>query len=296
MMQRSSILVGGAKVRRGMHPSDPAVAGQAVTEFLVLAAALIPLLLLLPLIAKYQDIRHHALLASRYAAFDVAVRNDGSGSWKPAAELAKEVRQRYFTDLSAPIRGGEPGAGGGSGSPSPKQRPTQHPFWRGPQGEALILNLDRDVTVGYGPAGATAEQITGFTPSADGRAFPLHAPLDLPTRGILTARVEVALARLPEGLQFYRPLDRLDLTVGSETALLVDPWAARSPTQVESRIGHDAGIFSASALRGVAEVTDVAVAGVEAFSLRTGPLLGKLDFWRDVVPQDRLVKAAEGKR
>jgi hypothetical protein len=57
--------------------------GQALTEFLLVSLALIPLFLLLPMIGKYQDINHATQMASRYAAFDAILRNDSQNSWKP---------------------------------------------------------------------------------------------------------------------------------------------------------------------------------------------------------------------
>ena len=42
--------------------------GQSLVEAAVLAAALVPLLLAVPLLAKYQDLRHAAIAASRSAA------------------------------------------------------------------------------------------------------------------------------------------------------------------------------------------------------------------------------------
>ncbi|MGV7207009.1 hypothetical protein ACLB1G_04040 [Oxalobacteraceae bacterium A2-2] len=84
----------------------PASSGQALAEFLVLAVALLPLFLLLPLIAKYQDIAYQTLVASRYVAFDAMTRNDGQSSWKPPEQLAAEVRRRLAGAADAPSRPG----------------------------------------------------------------------------------------------------------------------------------------------------------------------------------------------
>lgn len=42
--------------------------GQALTEFLVISVAMVPLFLLMPVIAKYQDVSHSTQMASRYSA------------------------------------------------------------------------------------------------------------------------------------------------------------------------------------------------------------------------------------
>lgn len=64
-------------------------AGQALVEFLAMAAPLLGLFLLMPMIGKYQDIAHATQMASRYAAFDATVHNDAAGgssrlpNWQP---------------------------------------------------------------------------------------------------------------------------------------------------------------------------------------------------------------------
>jgi hypothetical protein len=79
--------------------------GQALTEFLVVALAVIPLFLLIPVIAKYQDINNATQMASRYVAFDAMTRNDTvSSGWKPVDQLAAEVRRRFFSNPDAPIK------------------------------------------------------------------------------------------------------------------------------------------------------------------------------------------------
>ena len=79
-------------------------AGQALVEFLAMAAPLLGLFLLMPMIGKYQDIAHATQMASRYAAFDATVHNEAAGSYKPPTQLAAEVRRRYFSRPDAPIK------------------------------------------------------------------------------------------------------------------------------------------------------------------------------------------------
>ena len=75
---------------------------QALAEFLALA--LVPFFLLLPMIAKYQDIAHAAEMAGRYVAFDATVRNEATGGWKSADQLAGEVQRSSFSNPAAPIK------------------------------------------------------------------------------------------------------------------------------------------------------------------------------------------------
>ena len=104
-------------------------AGQALVEFLAMAAPLLGLFLLMPMIGKYQDIAHATQMASRYAAFDATVHNDAAGSSKPPAQLAAEVRRRYFSRPDAPIKTGDT-AGDFDAH--------RNPLWTDPAGNPLI--------------------------------------------------------------------------------------------------------------------------------------------------------------
>ncbi len=90
--------------------------GQAMTEFLVCASfALVPLFLGVSLLAKYIDIKHSAIQASRYQAWEYTVWydsnseimsgfEDDSGTaivtqpFKSTVETQQEARQRFFTN------------------------------------------------------------------------------------------------------------------------------------------------------------------------------------------------------
>jgi len=257
--------------------------GQALAEFLVIALALIPLFLLVPMIAKYQDVAHFTQLASRYAAFDATVRNDSTGTWKPEAELAAEVRRRFFSNSDAPIK---------TGDVAGNFNAHRNLFWSDPVGNHLIGDLDNDITVTYGTAYA-ATHADGFQAASDIKPFiPLAAELQLSTRGIYRSNVSVALADLPDDLAFYEPFNSIGLSMTRSTSLLLDPWTARDPQQVEARILASPLVFPAGKLTEVADMANALVSIVEYPAGLTGPKLGQLDFWRDVVPEDRL-KAKE---
>lgn len=79
--------------------------GQSTVEFVVLALALVPLLLIVPLLGKYMDIAQTAAMASRYVAFEGSWRHGSSkDDWKTDPELAREVRRRFFSNSDAPIK------------------------------------------------------------------------------------------------------------------------------------------------------------------------------------------------
>ena len=253
--------------------------GQALTEFLVAAVALVPLFLLIPLVAKYQDISHAVQMASRYVAFDAFVRNDSVGTWKPPSQLADEVRRRLFGTSTAPIK---------TNDVAGNFLADHNLFWRGPDRATLIRDFGGDVSVSFGPS-QRATQAEGFTPSADGLPFAVVAPqLQLQARGIYTANVSVKLANLPSGLTFYKPFDAIDLSISRSTSVVFDPWPARSPEEIERKLLAAPGVFPAGALAKVSPAIESAVGVIEWPARLTGPKLGRLDFWRDVVPDDRL--------
>lgn len=252
--------------------------GQALTEFLVAAVAVIPLFLLIPVIAKYQDIGNVTQVASRYAAFQAMTRNDSVSSWQPEDELAREVSRRFFSNPDAPIK---------SLDAAGNFKAHQNLFWRTPDDKPLIADLNQDVNLSFGHhRGAT--HADGLSSASDGKPFVLRSQLGLPAKGIYTANVSVKLANLPAGLKFYEPFDAIDLTIARGTSVAIDAWTARDPAHVESRIAASAELFPAAKLAAVSPVVDASVSLIDLPGGFSGPKLGQLQFWRDVVPEDRL--------
>jgi hypothetical protein len=262
--------------------------GQALTEFLVIAMVLLPLFLLVPMIGKYQELAHMTQMASRYAAFDATSFGDADGfnHWKPPAQLADEVRRRFYSNADAWIKTGDV-AGDFDAN--------RNVFWRDPYGHALIAKFS-DVSVSFGN-GATA-QAGGFDKAsgADGKLFnaePLANAntIGLQARGIYTAQVGVALANLPTGIHSVAPFDALDLRIVRHTSLLFDPWSAVDTEKTEDRVAMLAP--AASLLSKVELPLNVAIKELDLGKV------GKASFadlqpWRDVVPADRLVPDAAG--
>lgn len=258
----------------GTRPNE---AGQALTEFLVVALALIPLFLLIPLIAKYQDISHSTQMASRYAAFDAMVHNDTASTWKPEDQLAEEVRRRFFSTSDAPIK---------TNDAAGEFAAHRNPFWVDPAGKPLVKQFV-DVQVAYGPGKAPTHG-QGFEAASDMSTFMLAPQLELRSRGIYTANVTVNLANMPSGLQFHEPFDRINLTMARSTSLLLDPWTAKDPDQVEQKILASPAIFPAGSLAPISALASPFISLIELPGQIPGPKLGRLEFWRDVVPKDRL--------
>ncbi|MFL6716381.1 MAG: hypothetical protein ACJ8G3_08480 [Burkholderiaceae bacterium] len=243
--------------------------GQALTEFLVISLVLISLFLLLPVIGKYQDISHASQMASRYAAFDAVLRNDGNNSEKSPAQLQNEVRQRYFGPAQAGIKS------------TSEQEAALKGYWNDPFGNPLIRN-PADIALSFG-ASHGERHADGYARASDTQLFPLAGLAGLSSKGIYRANVAVKLAKLPEGIRSIEPFDKLDLVIERHASVLPDAWTAASPVQAEQRFGRMAPINAVmpESLISLA-IMYVDLGRVEA------PHFGNLPAWRDVVPQDRL--------
>jgi hypothetical protein len=258
--------------------------GQALTEFLVVAFALVPLFLLIPVIAKYQDISHATQMASRYVAFDATTRNDSQSTWKPVSQVADEVRRRFYGTSNAPIK---------TNDVAGDFKAHQNLFWRDPQGNPLVENFsDVSVTFGGGNGGNHGDAFSGasdgepynYVPVANADSMGLRA------RGIYTANVSVALANLPEGIKSLEPFNKIDLSIRRHSSVVIDPWAARSPEQTEARFGQMVPLNQLLS----SGIETMVGAAIRVFELNqvTPPKFGRLEQWRDVVPQDRLKPAS----
>ena len=257
--------------------------GQALTEFIVIALALVPLFLLIPLIGKYQSIRHATELASRYVAFDAIANNEGMSAYKPRAQLEQEVRRRFFSNSDAPIK---------TNDEAGDFKANQNLMWVDPQGNALISKFS-DVSVSFG-AGNGTSHADGISGADDDKPFNMPIPfktadqLDLKS-GIYRANVHVKLANLqdigPSFASTYEEFKDINLTISRHTAVLPDSWTASGPAQVEKRIDRPL-LVPGRLLRPVGGLAKGVVNVVELPGPKT-PHLGELEFWRDEVPTDR---------
>jgi hypothetical protein len=239
--------------------------GHALTEFIVVAVALVPLFLLMPLIGKYQDIAHSTLAASRYVAFDQLTRYQNP---KPQAQLEQEVQRRFFSATALPIK---------SNDAAGNVQADQNPLWRDPTNRPLIAKFS-DIQV--------SPSWTAQTGSPDALNQSANKLVNLPERDIYTATIKVPLINLPEGLRFYEPFDKLNLQVKRHTSVVADPWSASSPAAVQAQIDRPLLVPLSTPLRALDPFVDTWMDVVERRV--TKPNLGRLDFWVDQVPPDRL--------
>jgi hypothetical protein len=263
---------------------ERAARGQALVEFLGLALVLVPILLLLPMIAKYQDMVHSTEMAARYVAFDATIRNDATTGWKPNDQLAGEVRRRFFSNPTAPIKTNDvPGDFAAH----------QNLFWRDPLNNALIRSFDNDVGVSFGATGST-DRAAGFAGASDGTPFRNHGALDLDARGIFRGSVSVTVANVPATLNgpthSYDGLKAINLVLRRHVDLVPDAWTS---VDADAVIGHIDGalVNPGAALGPLKALVDPAVMLMESpggLCAHCGPKIGELDYWREVVPADRI--------
>ncbi|MGQ0709916.1 MAG: hypothetical protein ACT4NV_09215 [Rhodoferax sp.] len=257
-------------------PLGCAQRGQALVEFVAVALALVPLFLLVPLIAKYQDVAHSTQMAARYVAFEAMSHNDAVSSWKLETQLSDEVRRRFFSNPDAYIK---------TNDTAGNFRAHQNPFWRGLSDEPLVKKFESDVKVVFGSDNKPKHGM-GFRSASDGAIFaPAASQLRLQSPGIYTANVSVALANLPSGIKSVEPFDQINLVVSRNTSLITDPWAAKNPEHAESRFGGDVAIFPGRTVQGLADGLGVLTNLIDH---KSSPKIGRLEFWRDLVPEDRL--------
>ena len=234
--------------------------GQSLVETLVFALALLPLLLGLVLVTKYQSIRQATVAASRSIAFDCTVRPEACGG-SDAASALHEVWQRHLADARTPLRsiatGAEPALQGNA-------------FWVDRQQQALI-------------AGTAASRVdlqreqADMTESVNDVTLGLVEHFGLPVADDLVradVRVRVSEGRgladwlvRPEGLQ---------LDLAGRTAILVDNWNAsqgqgESERSVETRVTRG----SVPPVPGFAEAAEIGYLPIR--TLITSPLLAPFE-------------------
>jgi hypothetical protein len=227
-------------------------------EFVVLALVLTPLFIAVPLVGKYVDLMNAAESASRYVAFEAMARNSAS-SWKSDAELATEVRRRFFSNADAPIKTGDV-AGDFAAH--------RNPMWTDHTGRPFLQRFAEDVSV--------RTQIDSRNAIA---AAVLADSLDLSERNWYTASVTVRTPAIPE----FVPFDAAGLSITRRTVLLTDAWTARNPGDVRSRIEGSPYTYPPSEARALVDLIGLVPPTIYDPRLQIG------DHDWDVVPCDRLI-------
>lgn len=241
--------------------------GQSTVEFVVLSLVMVPLLLIVPLLGKYMDIAQTTAEASRYTAFEGTVRHSSSADgWKSDADLATEVRRRFFSNSDAPIKTND-AAGDFTAH--------RNTLWFDHRGDPLLPQFAKNV---------------GVETQKDSMSQPfgaLASSFKLPQENLYTGRVNVNIADIND----LKPFDSIGLTMTRATTVLVDPWAASGPNQVTEKVQNAGFLFPYQPLEIIAKPLGLlmsnpilAILGADS----SPPEVGRVDPNR--VPSDRVLK------
>ncbi len=197
-------------------PSPRLMRGQALTELAVMAAVLVPLFLLIPIVAKYGHINQMAQQAARNAAWEASVSKDYAIPDQREAE--RKALDRNFAAADTRIRSN-------IGSVAT----------RGEFGDQMLNTfsgrklLERDNLHVRRPtqAGSPGRMDDALNLLPRFGRFPPNK------RGYVTANVKLNIRdlQLSDGsrARYLEPLDSLNLVLDRKQTLLVDAWNASGP-------------------------------------------------------------------
>jgi hypothetical protein len=261
--------------------------GQAMTELVIAMLVALPLVLGVIYVGKYEDLKHSAIQASRYTAFERVY--DPWAAHKSDQVLAEETRARFFTD---PMRSNNGAVAFQDSTQNLQPKGTLNWNWYGTDGAPIVSQYAAnsnntagiDVTVQKGSVSAAA--YSGLQKLADPGSFKIPDP------GIAQAHVRVSLAPVVN----FGPLNR-NLTIDASTAVLTDGYNASgggvrggssAPNSVRARVFNDWGIVFGKipGMKTFLSALDSGIAawGWQAVSDTNGPQWGCVS--PDVVPTD----------
>lgn len=232
--------------------------GQALVEFAIVAGVFVTLLLLIGLLARYLDVWASTEAASRYVAFEAQARHSGSG-WKSDAELSAEVRRRFFSSSTAPIK---------TGDTAGDFKAHRNPYWSDHNGQPLIDDFANDVSVSTRKDGEVAIAA----------AEPWREALDFSRDNLVHAEVRARLAKVSR----LAPFDELEIETKRKTVLLADTWTARSAGQVKDKITDATAMYPLGSIKPLVDLAGLLPPTIKDPALRLS------DHDWDVVPCDRL--------
>jgi len=261
--------------------------GAALTESVLVIAGMVGLVSVIPMLAKFQDVRHATVNASRYAAWEMTV-SDGRAD----REL---LIDRFFSEPNAPIRAHAtplttPSFWNAETIPlvrdqvlMPASRSAQTtPSELVNRATVNLDSLERSASLGYvgDTVTGTIRTVSGWLGESDAIAS---------NKGIVNATVSIGLntqSALPLGNVACG--DAAGGCVGTSTSLLVDGWSAANesrvangaqvmvPTKVLKPIGRALSVVSAIPLLKEFKEIDEGFGCVNTQSLPTQELTGSL--------------------
>jgi hypothetical protein len=193
-----------------------------MTEFVVAMIAMVPLLLGVMYVYRYNDIKHQTVQASRYAALAQNLDPQDTG-------IGDETRARFFRDDGQHPIGHDDKA---TGSPALDENPN----WMENDGEALLGSSYSDIQVSSSNAGISSGKIL----VAEAAASPEFGLKD--NFGEKT-EVEVPVSNVAS----FAPLANVNLKIGATTVMAGDAWSGGGSDEINSAM--TVGAVPAKALK-----------------------------------------------
>jgi Flp pilus assembly protein TadG len=180
--------------------------GQAMTEFMVAMLALLPLFFGVIYMGKFADVKHQAIQASRFAAFERAL--DPGSKHESDAVIIEEARARFFTDLSPNDKIGYQDTTAGQQTAA-----TLNANWMSATGTPLIQQYS-NINV---KLASNSMNIGAFTAVNEASSVFDHLNRNGEVQADVTVPI-VNIAHLPA------PLNNLNLSVAATTVVAGDAW------------------------------------------------------------------------
>lgn len=273
-----------ARTHRGLQK------GQALTEMAIVAAVVVPLFLLVPVLAKYFHIKQTAGQAARTAAWEATVTADHNFDNLDAAAQRQRVLDRHFGLSLDPIATQASGAGDGDDVRSQMMNSFSN--------HALLQR--GDVTLApYGneSGGRVTSIIEGFS-----RIFELVPGASFPpnSNGLVTSELRVRprnlVTRDGGAATFLDPFHAIDLDMTLQHTLLADAWnASGNGLENSPSHGHDrSALEQVQSLSPLSVMEPVADLFEDLGALDMLPVVGTISRFRpgyiqpDIVPHDKL--------
>ena len=206
--------------------------GQALSEFLVAGIALIPILLMVPLLGKVSDANHTAIEASRYVAWETTVATEQA---KNLTTLTNETQRRFFEHPDVFIQTGD----GPTGLASDANR-----LWSVDEKDRIVSSSTQSVSVEIGretePGTLVSVINDGLqTMSSIGGLFEDDLKFDVERNGLITARVGVDVASNKYGFDPTQACSTSNpdsfTCINRHNVILTDTWGAANPDQAAAR-------------------------------------------------------------
>ncbi|MDR2851842.1 MAG: pilus assembly protein [Burkholderiaceae bacterium] len=199
-----------------MSRSRQPAKGQATAEFLVALLAIVPLFMGVYYFARYADVKHSAIQASRYVAFERSW--DPYNRAKTPVQLAEEARTRFFMSGSrnkGEIRYRDSTVDQNNKGLDTADAANRVPLWSD-LGYQPLLARYADVQITESDAGK-------LNTGTIGKLQELGAPVfNLPKSGIMKAEVTVPLSNIVN----YDALSKINIGLPGATAMGSGVWNA----------------------------------------------------------------------